>query len=360
MEERVLTLGDGSRLQWLDKDPALFIDQTIAIYGRRKSGKSTLIDDIMYILRNEVSVVFVISQTASSTNPYEGKLPRSCVKNNVSKEWLESLVSNQKKRALIYNTANNEKTLQNLFKRIQSGTSTALYKNIVLKANQKLRTLDESNLQYAQKRLQKNEIQKMMRRALVTLYKKEISHYSAELLKQELTKEERVAVQYVNYNPRVLLVFDDCASVFKKWTKESPLINEIFYNGRWLYFTVIISTQTDKVVSTELRGNAMINIFTNKEAAITNFNRQSNGYTKEDRQRAAVCVEGVFGGGSDDHNFKKLVFLPFEDGDLFRYTVAEVHEAFQMCSPIIWDLAQTQATTEPDHESIMDSFLGLH
>jgi len=359
MDERILSLSDGSRLHWLEKDPALFLDQTIAIYGRRKSGKSTMIDDIMYVLRNDISIVFVVSQTASSTNPYEGKLPKCCVKHNASKEWLESLVNNQKKRALIYNTANNEKILESLFKKIQSPTASAMQKSIILKANQKLQTLEQSTLQFAVKRLQKQEIQKIMRKAILTLYKKEIANFSHQLLaRKDLTTQERIAIQYLNFNPRVLLVFDDCASVFKKWTKESPLINEIFYNGRWLFFTVIISTQTDKVVSTELRGNAMINIFTNKEAAITNFNRNSNGYTKEDRQRAATCVEMVFGSSHDDHNHKKLVYLPFVDGDLFRYTVADIHDAFQMCSPIVWELDNGSDQGGQDSEAILHSFLG--
>jgi hypothetical protein len=171
-----------------------------------------------------------------------------------------------------------------------------------------------------------------------------------------LSIKERIAVQYLNFNPRVLLVFDDCASMFKKWCHESPQINEIFYNGRWLLFTVIISTQTDKVVATELRGNAMISIFTNKEAAITNFNRTSNGYTKEDRQRAALCVEAVFG-GSPDENHKKLVFMPFEDGELFRYTIADIHDDFQMCSPIVWELEQNNDGSQ-DQEAVLSSFLG--
>ena len=40
----------------------------------------------------------------------------------------------------------------------------------------------------------------------------------------KLPKKEKCALMYLDFNPNILLILDDCASKFKKWYKKTNVI----------------------------------------------------------------------------------------------------------------------------------------
>ena len=54
-----------------------------------------------------------------------------------------------------------------------------------------------------------------------------------------------------DFNPNIMLILDDCASQFKKWYKKSSIIKQIFYEGRWRFFTTVITAQDDKEIDSD-------------------------------------------------------------------------------------------------------------
>jgi hypothetical protein len=173
---------------------------------------------------------------------------------------------------------------------------------------------------------------------LKKLYKNAIRYNKVALEENHsLSKSEKAALSFLDFNPNIMLILDDCASTFKKMYKKSSAIKEIFYEGRHYFFTTIISSQDDKEIDSELRKNTTISIFTTAQSAISNFERASNGYPKHERLHAKSCIETVVKQDDNDlKHFQKLVYIQNES-DPFRYTIADMYDEFKMGSKPMWE-----------------------
>ncbi len=339
-----LYLEDGSALRWFTRSYEDFLNKTTLIYGRTQSGKSTIVLEIMNMLKDHISIPFVVSQ--SNAADFIGKIPKNCINPSITKEWLEEFLLAQKGRADLYNKANNMKTLKFLFDKIKTAQAENMEKMLVQMAEKHIGNIEYNNkLDYSAKREQIKAIQEMQVKKLVELYKSNIRSYKYILdgMVDKLSRDEICCLNYLDFVPHALLVFDDCASVFKKWVKQSTVIKEIFYAGRWAYITFIITSQDDKEIESELRKNAIVSFFTTPQAAIANFTRASNAYPKHEKLRADLAVKRIFKGAAEANsslrtkNFKKLVYIQNRE-DPFMYIIAELCLDFKMGCPSLWDL----------------------
>lgn len=360
---RDLYLEDGSSLAWFSRTYENFFNKTSIIYGRRESGKSTIVLEIMYLLKDRISIPFIVSQ--SNAADFIGKVPKNCIKSSITKEWLEEFLLAQKGRADLYNKANDMRTLKYLFDKIKNQQAESIEKLILSSADKYIFNIENNTkLEYSTKKEQIKVIHEMQIKKLVELYKSNIRGYKHILdgMVDKLNRDEICCLNYLDFQPHALLIFDDCASVLKKWVKESSVIKEIFYNGRWAYITFIITTQDDKEIESELRKNAMVSYFTTHQAAIANFTRASNAYPKHEKIRAEQCIKRVFKGNEGKSsikvkNFKKLVYVQNKE-DPFMYTIAELREDFKFGCPALWELDEKleETRTKNDNEDVQGFF----
>ncbi len=354
-----LQLEDGSVLRWFNKSYEDFFNKTTIIYGRRESGKSTIVLEIMNLLQSHISIPFIISQ--SNAADFIGKVPKACIKTAITKEWLEEFLQTQKGRADIYNKANDMRTLKYLFDRVKTPQTDNMEKMLMASANKYIYSIESNpKLDFATKKEQIDYIQGEQVKKLVELYKTNIRGYKHMLdgMVDTLSRDEICCLNYIDFMPHALLVFDDCASIFKKWVKESTVIKEIFYNGRWSYITFIITSQDDKEIESELRKNAMISFFTTQQAAIANFTRASNAYPKHEKVRAEVCTKKVFATSATKRkNHRKLVYMQ-NSADPFMYSIAEIYPSFKIGCPSLWALDERIEGTRVSagHEDVKGFF----
>jgi energy-coupling factor transporter ATP-binding protein EcfA2 len=332
-----LKLTDGSLLKWFNKSHETFINKTTLIYGRTQSGKSTIVLEIMYLLKEYISTVFIVSQ--SNAEDFRGKVPNHCILNSITKDWLEKLVLDQKERAELYKIANDLKILKMLFDMIKTTDAESMENLIKQHYNKSIETVEtHKKLNFAEKKHQKTQIKLKANEMLCKLYKTYIRKNKPALKqkKDNMTIKEKICLEYLDFRPHMLLILDDCASVFKKWVKQSTAIKEIFYMGRFAYITFIVTTQDDKEIDSELRKNAIVSIFTTPQVAMANFTRSSNSYSREEKQRSEECIRQVFkNNDSRTKNFKKLVYYQHSE-DPFMYMIADLYPDFIMGSPYLW------------------------
>lgn len=337
-DDKSLHLSDRTKLRWLNKSYKNYLNKTTIVYGRTNSGKSTIIEEIMYLCKEYIPTVFVIAPTNSSNNAYTNKIPPQFIRKELDVEWLDKLLKRQKNSAGAYINANKIEILKSLFDRVSDDTSQSLELSIAKKAKNSIIYIEESHMEFAQKKNQKSQILEDRDNMLKKLYKTTIRYNKVNLeQKQNLTNAERAALSFLDFNPNIMLILDDCASTFKKLYKKSSAIKEIFYEGRHYFFTTIISSQDDKEIDSELRKNTTISIFTTSQASTSNFERTSNGYAKHERVRAKHCIETIFKQDENDlKNYQKLVYIQNES-DPFRYTIADLYDEFRMgCLPM-WE-----------------------
>jgi hypothetical protein len=339
-DDKSLFLSDRTKLKWMPKSYKHYLNKTTIVYGRTGSGKSVIIEEIMKMCQAFVPSIFVVAPTNSSNNAYTNKVPVQFIKKELDVDFLEKLLERQKNSANAYNNANNLEILKSLFNRISDDISQSLEASIVQKARDAVLYIDTADLAFASKKNQKVQINEERDNMLRKLYKTTIRFNKVELeQRKDLDKLEYGAIEFLDFNPNVILILDDCASKFKKMYKKSSAIKEIFYEGRHYFFTTIISSQDDKEIDSELRKNTSVSIFTTAQSATSNFERASNGYPKHERVRAKICTEGVFKQDENDSkHFQKLVYLQGA-GDPFKYTIADIYDDFRMGSNPMWCLS---------------------
>jgi predicted ATP-binding protein involved in virulence len=342
MTNKDLVLDDGTTMKWFSKEHDYFLNRTTIIYGKTGSGKSTIIDEIMYLLKDHIAVPFVICQSSITveSSPYYGKIPNNCIKSNVTKEWLETFMENQKGKAALYRTANNINNIKSVFDRIKNNDSAHLEASIQ-QQTEKVINITNSNpkLDFAEKKTRIKDIENIRDKNLILLYKTTIRKNKLSLESDKtLSHNEKCCVNYLDFNPNAMLIFDDCASKFKTWVRDSTTIKEMIYNGRHYYITQVISAQDDKEIDSELRKNAMVSAFTTQQSATANFERKSNSYLKPEIKRAALCAKRIFSTNDNGKNYKKMIYLQNGDTNPFAYTIANIYDDFRVGCSGIWTI----------------------
>jgi hypothetical protein len=360
-DDKSLFLPDKTKLRWFSKDYKYFLNKTTVVYGRTNSGKSTIMEEIMYLCKDYIPTVFVVAPTNSSNNAYTDKIPPQFIRKKLDVDWLDKFLKRQKYSAGAYINANKLEILKLLFNHISEHTSQTLESSIIRKATNSIIFIEESNMEFVHKKNQKAQITTERDNMLRKLYKTTI-RFNKVKLEQNITlsKTEKAALSFLDFNPNVMLILDDCASTFKSLYKKSTAIKEIFYEGRHYFITTIISSQDDKEIDSELRKNTTISVFTTSQSATSNFERPSNGYAKHEKQRSKYCIETIFKQDENDtKHYQKLVYLQGE-ADPFRYTIADVYDDFRMGSLPLWEYSEKIKSKHDNvnkNNSIIDKYI---
>lgn len=338
--DQSLHLDNNQKLQLLYKDPKLFLHKTTLIFGGAQSGKTTILDEIMYLCKDIIPVVFVISSTNSSNNTFTGKVPPNCIMKTLKIEWLENFVKRQTDITEVSKLTNRIDILRPIFKRIASNNDIAFVNTVIKRANELMIAIDlNPNMNYAKKKSQKLAISRDRDATIIKLFKNVIRYHKLRLeLMHDLNDVDRTVIEYLDVNPDAMLILDDCASEFKKWFKQTNLFKKIFYEVRHMSLTVIITSQDDKEVDSELRKNSMVTFFTTPQAATANFERASNSYSRYEKDMARECIKTVFKQvPGDPPHYQKLCYIR-GDQDPFRYTIADLYDDFKFGCPALWEL----------------------
>ena len=148
-DDRAIHLPDKSKLHWLKKSYKNFLGRTTLLYGRTKSGKSVLIEEIMYLCKDFIPTVFVISPTNAANGTYTGKVPGKCIKKELSPEFIESLLTRQKNVSEMCNIAKELPVLKSLFDLVADERSLVLERKSSERADNSVIFIDESSMSFS-------------------------------------------------------------------------------------------------------------------------------------------------------------------------------------------------------------------
>ena len=322
-------------LKPLDNDTSIYFKKMTVIYGGSKTGKTTIVKHILHLLKDMIPIIFIIAPTNSSNNAFTGLVPDVMIKPTLDQEWLESLWERQNNVVEVYKIVNNVNNLKSLFYKFGDPRFKKIENEIESLADEKIKKIndcptlespavldnfaggyntDDSKLSswysrdsnddgnnssdaidILEKKQRRIRILNLKEESLRKLYKKFIRNNKKRIeSSSRLSDVDRIILKYLDLNPNILLLLDDCASQFKKWYKKCNVIKKLFYEGRHKFFTTIITAQDDKEIDSELRKNVMTNIFTSSQSAIANFDRSSNSYSKDIKNKANYYAQRVF------------------------------------------------------------------
>lgn len=297
-----------------NNDPQILLNKSIALYGASHSGKSIIMKNMIYTLRNIVPNIIVIAPPASAEF-YAPFVPKQLIHNMVSEELLKDIFERQKMITSLYKTVNDYDNLFKIFNKISTIEQMQMLKNL----DETYRTLiDRIDNKISDKIKRKQKTDK-----LYLKHSKGKLKYIKRILNKygnvsELDQTDQKIIKYLNVNPNILVVCDDCA--YDKDWKKMTTIRELMMNGRHANITFIVSIQYDKLFPPELRSNVRINIFT-KHDSVVHF-LKNDSFTPDEKKITLGISAALFKQNNEGNNFKKFVFMS-EEADQLRYYLAD-------------------------------------
>lgn len=324
------------KIYFLEKSPDIYKDKIILLYGKTDSGKSTILLEILYLLKEIVSIPIVFSPTNHADREFDDIIPDVFIYKDVDIEKLEEIWCKQEERTIIYDIANDISILKSLFDKIAGEHERHQVKLIVNRTNNALEDLNiRHDIDRGIKRSEKRDIERKRNKVLKRLFKNQIRRNKNTLMDMDLDDDEKTAIEYIDFNPRIVIIFDDCMSTAKKWDKEE-IVKKLFFQGRKYYITQIYTLQDDHGIPPDLRKNAMYSIFTSSNVASIFFETKSNGISRDEKKEAKKIIEVIFKEkrGCPPH-YQKLVYNSSKN-DKFMYTIADINDDFRVGSSYIW------------------------
>jgi hypothetical protein len=181
-----------------------------------------------------------------------------------------------------------------------------------------------------------HEIDERFNEMLLKMYKQNLYKYLKTLwTRSDLTLEEKYTLQYIDFNPRMLIIFDDCAAQFKP-VFNTDVFNQYFYLNRHNFITVFIACQDDTDLPTNLRKNAFVSFFAEPIVCQSNFERASNNFSKPMKEKVKRIISFVF-----KERHRKLAYIRNDEtGQHFYHYSFPQPGMFQFGSPALYDLCK--------------------
>jgi len=337
----------GEPIKWFNRTVDSFLDKTTLVFGGSGSGKTTAVEEILYLCKNHIPNYLVVAPKTSDT-AYRSKLPAKCIKEDLTKKKLKTIWERQYFLTQLYNTANDVNVLESLFKKTSDRRSSAVIFSAAFSARRTIDNIEKSSFNFAQKKSQINIVKDLCTKKLKKIYKTSIRNNKAKLEAMaeanELDDKEKVALEYLDVNPRLMLIIDDSTEKFQMWMKyfkkgEENIFECIFYKGRWNYITLVFAAHDDKVVPPELRKNARVSYYMTSQALMASINKAQSGFTSQEKKFAQRAADVLF---TDDINniktHQKLCYIR-EDPCPFRYMIANLYPDFRLGCAALYELA---------------------
>jgi energy-coupling factor transporter ATP-binding protein EcfA2 len=323
-----ITTSSGKTVPEFRWQTGAFLDYTTVLYGASRSGKSTIIKNIMKILQSHIDQVIVISPTEISNHAYEGLVdstlihdklyladPQGKAKDNTPEKcairFLDRVFSRQQLLADMYYRASDIETLESLFRRLPSSAKEQIRRYSELSDKKKQTIINLINHQHAfdagVRESKIEEVKKKFKDILLKIHKKHFKDNVKHLLKQNLTEDEKYTLNYIDINPRLLIIFDDCAADLKKIFKTESM-RKYFYQGRHNFITMLLSVQNDKDIPPPLRANTFVSIYTDLKNCLVSFEDKTS-HTKEVREFVQEAAKQIF----TDSTIKHRKFVYYRD-----------------------------------------------
>ena len=312
-----------------------FLRQSTVLYGDSNTGKSTIIYDIFSVIRKFIPIIVVISPTAASNGDYDDRVPDVLIFKEASKELLKAIYARQEAASAIFRQANDVEVLKSLYKFIRDKKTDNLIRTVQTRYRITInRTKQQYRSDHSKLEEELENIKETQNDALRNIYRVSIRKHRDYLLRKKLNQHQETCLKFLDFNPGLCLVMDDCAAQIKAWGKDET-IGKIFYQGRHNFITSIYTFQHDKLLDTTFRQNAFISIFTSDKSARAFFNRASNNFEKAEIKK----IQGIIGetfkkGAPPPIKYQKLVYMRQAKQPYLKY-IAKKMPKFRVCFPYV-------------------------
>ena len=324
-------------LERLDKPSSYYINQNIALYGASGTGKSVIIFDWLYKLKNTVPRIFVFSPTNSVNGAFNGKVPGCMIFDELNLKQIEKIWNIQLGVAATYTEVNKIPGLLNIVKLLNDQSTNAKLAHISNSVNSRIAVINasDSDIEVIENAITTitETAEKVTRKICIN----KILKHRNQLLAMNLTNTQMNIVKCIGVNPLCTIIFDDCAAELELLMK-TVAFKSMMYQGRHNFLTMLLSIQDDKILPSEFKKAMHISYFTTDQCATAYFERKSNSFSKEVIMNSRKYISQVFG-SSSIHKHAKLAYTRNDTAATrMKYVIASKHREFRTCNKGLWSI----------------------
>lgn len=349
------------QIQKLDFKVDSFLNKLTLIFGPSGTGKTVFTRALMKLLTDEIDIGIVVSETAVSNKSYDGFIPSCLIHTQLKfsdgpssitskkavdhkENFLKTIWEWQEMKVTIFNVANDLENLTSVAEKIDKRKFRKFFKKInKLSESTMVKLKKEYDEVTASEKIDKakekyDDFKKLFCKNIIRENHKRIKH-------EKLTKEESICVQYVDFNPRILIIFDDCAAELKN-IQRTDIFRKYFYQGRHKFITTVICCQDDTDMEANLRKNAFNTIFTESKVTRSYFERSANNFSKIEKTSANKAIDYIF---TEEH--RMFVYIRDSKNPYYHLKVDKVKK-FKFGDPEMWRYCES---VKKDENEINDS-----
>lgn len=328
MNKDNIVINDKTYLPKFDLDIKTVLNKSMVLYGSRGSGKSIICKDIMYLLKDRIPTGIVFNATERSNSFFSNIISKPFLYNQLNIDILNNVWKRQEQITAIHEKVNNINALLSIIQKLNLTQAIEAYYNIT-KTKEKYADELQKNIDSDNKFLIEmnklndkfDELKLLTLKKIIISVKKRIKNNELPAV-HNLNKDDIDIIKFIDINPNILLIFDDCAAELKKYSKTDTL-RKLFYQSRHVNITFIITAQDEIDLDASLRKNANITILCDSNCCLGFFERSSNSFGKSIRQIGRDISEKIY----NDKKNVKLVYNKDSDVKLQWY-IATIREDF--------------------------------
>jgi len=330
-----LELDNNVQIQEFVFDPYVFLEKTSAWYGGTGSGKTFHAKFAISKLQEFFPRVVLFSPTNHQSTDFDGIINKVQIIEEFTPDLFLRVYKQAEKNGNIYRTANKFEILLELFNKFAPPQAKVEMQRLLERKMQKVRDIQAAEVKIELQRKKIKDFVESIDAVLKQYIKVNIAPLRNKLLadfaakKEGLSDDVFTALKFLDFNPRILIIFDDCQTELaellkseKKNIEAVAALKNIFSRGRHSFITSIFICQDDIVFKQWMRKGIKNNIITSRAMASTFFQRTGTAANAEGptRKLALKVIEKMF---IDEKDHRKLLFRPEISGNAgFSWTLA--------------------------------------
>ncbi len=326
----------------------MLTNRNILLYGGTMSGKTQLSKYLVYLIQEDDLIPIYHLFTTTPKN-FEGQVPKAFIHLTYDPVKLREIYDRNVAQTTLYDETNKLMHLRSLYKMRPDRMVAKLLEE--METARRTLLASHSPAGFAELRSIEEELKEKCEEIERSVLKRYIQFNLAFYLKQKLDEELQLTLEYIDFNPRTAIIFDDVAALIAGATKkDKKILMEIYFQGRNQNITTIMTAQSDTSMDKSFRDNAHISFYTDKITTGTCFSsgRQMPKSITESVGKLLRADSNFF--NRDTKVYRMLVYFRML-GDKLGYIVSKRVPSIRYGSDAYWALSEEIEKTNLEKES---------
>lgn len=315
--------------------PEEFIDRSVIWYGTSGSGKSFHLKFCLNEVKHLFPRVVLFSTTNESSDDFKDIIHDAMIYNELTEHKIIEIVKAQIEMAEMYRQVNELPVLMEVFNVCASTQQKNMFNSIERALqNACAKVSGPENI----KASEISKLRKTVNKKLIYFLKFCIIPNRNKIDVNKLSETAQLCVRYIDMNPRLLIIFDDCQEevkelIMKKKSEVSMMFKNLFMRGRHNFITHWYTMQDDASLAPALRKNAKVSVLTQNSLAISFIGRTSNSIDPESKKLGLGLCNKLFQGEND---YRKIIYFKEKTNETkFQYHTAKDPGLFRVGSVVV-------------------------